>query len=824
MTNRTVVVDLIVTTGRWTSGLQKASNSMLDATKKNEAALSHLTTQIGLLGTGLTAFAALAVKKFADFDAAMSTVSSATNASSADMEVLRTAALEAGASTVYSATEAAGAITELGKAGLTTAEITGGALAGALDLAASEGMSVANAAEIMASAMGQFNLEGGDATHVADLLAAGAGKAQGSADDLGQALNQAGGIAHSFGIDIVDATATLALFAENGMIGSDAGTSLKTMLIALANPAGKTAEEMEKLGINAYDASGNFIGMEALAGQLQDRLSGLDQATRNAALAQIFGNDAYRAANYLYEAGADGLTEWIAKVDDQGYAAEAAGKRLDNLKGDLEALGGAFETLLIGMGEGADGPLRGLVQSVTDVINALNGLPDGAQQALMAIIGGGGLVALGLAGMGKLVIGINETRDAMKALNLSAKTAGIAAGGVGAALSVAAAGLTLWAQEAAEAQAQTDFLASSLDQFGNTTDETLTSLTDILSEDQNNIVEKMFGRDPESAIDMAKRYGLTIQDMVGYIQGVPEDVDRVTEAVERNIEATSIYDNQREYARAGGREFLNMLDDTAGSLSDAEKQVLQKAEANKELGVTEGAAADTIADTTDVVEYQTSAVQEAIDAWMELAGVNMGAHAAMADYEQSVDDARKTIREANNDTEQYSKTLKKNQDSLDLNTQAGRDASAALRDVAGAALDQAEAMWESGDSVEDVEGKMQRARKQFVNMAMDAGLTKEAAHELADEYGLIPENVTTLLTAQDDVTPTVDNIQGELADLHDKTVTITTRRVEEIIRRGANTTPNSGGTTRPGFAFGGPVAGPHTDAINTINPGERFQP
>jgi hypothetical protein len=43
--------------------------------------------------------------------------------------------------------------------------------------------------------MTQFSLSGKDLPHVADLLAAGAGKAMGSVDDLGMALNQAGLIA-----------------------------------------------------------------------------------------------------------------------------------------------------------------------------------------------------------------------------------------------------------------------------------------------------------------------------------------------------------------------------------------------------------------------------------------------------------------------------------------------------------------------------------------------------------------------------------------------------------------------------------------------------
>src|SRR5690606_2234078 len=131
-------------------------------------------------------------------------------------------------------------------------------------------------------------------------------------------------------------------------LGSDAGTSFKTMLQRLSAPSGEAARLMKELGINAYDASGQFVGMEQFAGQLTDALGDMTPAQRNAALATIFGADAVRAAAVVYSEGESGIRNWISAVDDQGYAAETARVKMDNLKGDLEALGGSFETALIG--------------------------------------------------------------------------------------------------------------------------------------------------------------------------------------------------------------------------------------------------------------------------------------------------------------------------------------------------------------------------------------------------------------------------------------------------------------------------------------------
>jgi TP901 family phage tail tape measure protein len=90
---------------------------------------------------------------------------------------------------------------------VSTADVLGGGLKGALDLAAAGQLSVGEASETAASAMTQFGLKGAAVPHIADLLAAGAGKAQGSVHDMGMALNQSGLVAHQFGLSVEDTTA-----------------------------------------------------------------------------------------------------------------------------------------------------------------------------------------------------------------------------------------------------------------------------------------------------------------------------------------------------------------------------------------------------------------------------------------------------------------------------------------------------------------------------------------------------------------------------------------------------------------------------------------
>jgi TP901 family phage tail tape measure protein len=353
-------------------------------------------------GLALTGMAAYAIKSAADFDKAMSAVSAATHAPAAQIDALRAAAIQAGKDTQYSATEAADGITELSKAGVSTADILGGGLKGALALAAAGQLSVGEAAETAASAVTQFRLSGEQVPHVADLLAAGAGKAQGSVHDMGAALNQSGLVAAQFGLSVEDTTGVLAEFASAGLTGSDAGTSLKTMLLALANPSKSTRDLMADLGISFYDAQGKFVGLSGVAQILQTRLKDLTVEQRNQALGQIFGNDAIRSASVLYTDGAAGVEQWKTKVNDAGYATSTAAKLTDNLAGDLERLKGSVETLAIEAGGGANGGLRILVKSLEAIVDQLSQLPSGVGAAITVVGALSGAALLAAAGWVKM--------------------------------------------------------------------------------------------------------------------------------------------------------------------------------------------------------------------------------------------------------------------------------------------------------------------------------------------------------------------------------------------------------------------------------------
>jgi len=795
-----------------------------DQLQAAEQGAEHLRNTLGLMGAGLTAVAGLAVKSFMDFDQAMSNVAATGEDARNSIDALREAAITAGAETAFSATEAANAIEELAKAGLSTSDILGGALDGTLALAASDNLELADAASYAATAMQQFNLAGSDASHVADLLAAGAGKAMGGVADMGAALNQGGLIASQMGLSIEETTGALAAMAQQGLLGSDAGTSLKTALIALSNPSSQAAKAMDEFGIAAYDANGQFVGMTSLAGQLETAFKGQSDATRNAALATIFGTDALRTANVLYSEGAAGIADWISQVDDQGYAAETAATKMDNLRGDIEEFTGALETAMIGAGSGADGPLRLLTQQATELVSAFTRLPDPVQQGILLIAGGAGLGLLGVAAMGKLRGAVGDTVKAVVDLGIMSdetakKTVGIGknvgkwAVGITAAVSALEA-LNSVTDRAAlgtnEVDAKIKGLASSGDVVKDLFGDMLPKDSDLArgrdfahfletmadpsawdtigghASDLGVSVTRVFGDASVKSSELRDRM-LQVGDGLGQL--AQADMPAAVEAFQAMGNAAGNYRGVNEdllTVMPGFRDALIGIADAAGLATD-DQTLLQIA--TGQIKPVMDDAADGAQNTADAYLAAAEAAEEQYDAQQKLYQGTLSAREAQRSYKDAVDAA--------------SEALERNGKTLDLNTEEGRANQDALDNIASSGLDLVDSLRETGASTETLQKKMQGARDSFVKTAESMGMPTKKAEALANELGLIPGTYTAKVDVQSgNAAAEIDAVRRQILNLpSSKTITI---RTNTQIVQNAGPGNRTGGQTFDDGGFTGP--------------------
>ena len=75
-----------------------------------------------------------------------------------------------------------------------------------------------------------------------------------------------------------------------------------------------------------------------MAQELQDKLGGLDAASRDAALSAIFGSDAMRAATVMMDSGTEGLRKYIDAANDQEAAQRLANSQMSDGSRAIEEL------------------------------------------------------------------------------------------------------------------------------------------------------------------------------------------------------------------------------------------------------------------------------------------------------------------------------------------------------------------------------------------------------------------------------------------------------------------------------------------------------
>src|SRR5262245_40165989 len=418
-------------------------------TSAAESGLNQLGTKIGSTGSMLaTAFggAAIAgvaalggalvesVSKAADFEKQMSAISAVSGATAEEMQLLTQTALQLGKDTSFSASEAAQGIEEMVKAGVSVQDVMGGGARAALDLAAAGAVSVAESAEIASNAMNVFGLKGSDMAHVADVIAGAANASAISVTDYKFSLSAAGAVAATVGVGFEDLSTAIAAMGNAGIKGSDAGTSLKTMLMNLQPSTNAQRDEFRRLGLETnnleqglagvrklgiepltndwpglnnamaqhlglsenvakwtskehdqfdklsqqigatgsafFDANGKAKGMADISQVLQDATKDMTEAQRLASLEILFGSDAVRAAAVLSKEGAAGMNE-LADSMSKVTAQAVAQERLNNLAGAWEQLKGSLETAAIIVGTKLLPVLTALVQWATDAVNTI---------------------------------------------------------------------------------------------------------------------------------------------------------------------------------------------------------------------------------------------------------------------------------------------------------------------------------------------------------------------------------------------------------------------------------------------------------------------
>lgn len=338
--------------------------------------LDRLGGQMQSFGAGMTVASAPIVAGFGaginaamGFESVMAEISARTGVVGDDLQAVSDYALEMGATTAFSGQQAADGLLELMSSGSSLEEAMA-TLPDVLDLAAAGALDLGNAADAVTDIMAQTGLEVADSTRIVDTLAAAASSSSASVSDLVQGFGNVGPVATQFGFSVEDTAATLAVFAENGIKGAEAGTQLRSLLLNMSRDTDGVTAAWDELGTSLYNADGSMRDFNTVLLELDTALDQLPVEEQNRLMAELAGSYGIVGLNALR--GADGIGNMQNAMNNAASAGEVADGRMDTFAGSVNMLRANVETLMItALTPFMNDVLRPLVIQLTGIVGQI---------------------------------------------------------------------------------------------------------------------------------------------------------------------------------------------------------------------------------------------------------------------------------------------------------------------------------------------------------------------------------------------------------------------------------------------------------------------
>jgi TP901 family phage tail tape measure protein len=365
--------------------------------------------RLAAAGIGMAAPIAAAVQQGAAFESTLLNIRASTGATSAQIDQIKASSMAMSQALGVGPTEAAQGMLELLKAGMSLDAVLGGAGKTALEFAKVGEMDVAQAAVVMSDAMNVFKVSSDVA---ANALSSAADASSTSIAQMSEAFSMSSAVAGLAGQSIEDLSATLAILANNGVKGSDAGTSVKTMLMRLMAPADDAVGALDQLGLSVASfrgADGQMKPMVEIIGTLTQAMGGLDQTAKDDIFRRIFGADAIRAASILASEGVDGFTKMREAMASALPVGEKYKLVMSGLAGSFGSVLAAMQRMAIAITDAVAPALAGALPFITGFIDGLTKLATDNKEAVVLFA----QVAAAAIGIGAAMVTVGYALQAL---------------------------------------------------------------------------------------------------------------------------------------------------------------------------------------------------------------------------------------------------------------------------------------------------------------------------------------------------------------------------------------------------------------------------
>lgn len=808
-------------------------NAVAKAAQRNAEAMAKLGRNMQALGRDMSrhitlpvvAASAASVKMAVDFSNAMTKIQTQAGGSAQDVKSLSGQVLKL-KDAQQGPVQLAQAMYHLKSVGLDNAAAMK-ALKAASDLAAVGGSNLEETTNALAGAW-RTGIKGAqDFQQASATLNAVVGAGNMRMEDLVKSLGT--GVlpaAKTFGLSLRDVGSALAVMTDESVPADVAATRLRMTFSLLGAPSQAAIKALQTIGLTSTSLASDMRqpnGLITAVGDLKKHLkdSGLTAEQQAAVISKAFGGGQSGSAIMSLVNNFDVLKQ------KQDQVTRSLGKYQDAVKAQAETPGAQFKELTANLQRDAilfgDQILPLAVKAVeffTQIADKVSSWTAGQKQVAIEA----GLVAAAIGPIvgivGKVTEAIGLARKAMVTFGIvSAASQGavaLAFGGIGLAIGAAVYGLAKWQEHQANIKAS----AQSFDDAIDTMTGKINAQTVALNK---NVQAKAISQLSDAgAYEQARQLGIRFNDVTQAALGNAEAQKRVSAVLDHvGSQQASATLHAAGYTQGLDKngQAAKKLADTLGIVNsglqssiskqrDMKTATKQAAQADKEASGSQQTWAQMVKAANGVIDQQNQALAQSIDnmfkaaqAAIELSGNQIGVKQAYSDAE---------------------KALKKNGATLDLNTQKGRDNRTALNNLATSQLTYIHNLEQNGASTKKVTGVTEDARKQFIKVAEQMGKTKDQAKHLADQYGLIPDNVTTAIkeTGAQFVLNQINEIQKKIKDTQGKTVT-----VRYNVLTGDATSSYSGSTnvahagTGSGgvyHATGGPIVGPGTGTSDSV--------
>lgn len=380
---KTTVIDIEKTVNKTTKTINEAGQDASKAGglfgKFGEDVKAGIAMGFGMSTVGMVTSACNMVKQgivdtiqtTAQFEQSMANVKAITGATGKEFDTLTAFARELGATTMMSAQESADAMAFLGMAGWRTSEMMAG-LPAILDLTVASGRDFATVADIVSDNLTAFGLTASDATMYSDALAYAMSNANVNMDTLGESLKYIAPVATSAGVSMQEAVAMTMMLGDAGIKGSQAGTTLRTVMLNLTGANEKATAKLKELGVAVFDSEGKTRSFADIIRDLNKATEGMTDAQKTAIANTLVGKTAVSGFSVLLDQGADKLQAYTDGIhNSSGASAEMAEIMGDTLQGKVKIFESAMQDLQITIGNELLPTLTSGVESLTNFVTWL---------------------------------------------------------------------------------------------------------------------------------------------------------------------------------------------------------------------------------------------------------------------------------------------------------------------------------------------------------------------------------------------------------------------------------------------------------------------